>query len=115
MQATSTLSKKDQAKMQKLRLKASRRDQYKRYTRTRGGNAIYTIILLLFGAFSILPMIYCIITSFKPLDELLIFPPKFYVVNPTRFRFPATRLTACLLAWLQPFYMLLLPPWRPMF
>lgn len=83
MQATSTLSKKDQAKMQKLRLKASRRDQYKRYTRTRGGNAIYTIILLLFGAFSILPMIYCIITSFKPLDELLIFPPKFYVVNPT--------------------------------
>ena len=69
--------------MQKLRLKASRRDQYKRYTRTRGGNAIYTIILLLFGAFSILPMIYCIITSFKPLDELLIFPPKFYVVNPT--------------------------------
>lgn len=83
MQATSTLSKKDQAKMQKLRLKASRRDQYKRYTRTRGGNAIYTIILLLFGAFSILPMIYCIITSLKPLDELLIFPPKFYVVNPT--------------------------------
>ena len=83
MQATSTLSKKDQAKMQKLRLKASRRDQYKRYTRTRSGNAIYTIILLLFGAFSILPMIYCIITSFKPLDELLIFPPKFYVVNPT--------------------------------
>lgn len=83
MQATSTLSKKDQAKMQKLRLKASRRDQYKRYTRTRSGNAIYTIILLLFGAFSILPMIYCIITSLKPLDELLIFPPKFYVVNPT--------------------------------
>ena len=28
----------------------------KRYTRTRSGNAIYTIILLLFGAFSILPM-----------------------------------------------------------
>lgn len=81
MQAT--LSKKDQAKMQKLRLKATRRDQYKRYTRSRGGNTLYTLFLLIFGAFSILPMVYCVITSFKPLDELLIFPPKFYVVNPT--------------------------------
>lgn len=81
MQAT--MSKKDAAKMKKLHLKASRQDQYKRYTRSKGGNAIYTIFLLLFGAFSILPMIYCIITSLKPLDELLIFPPKFYVVNPT--------------------------------
>lgn len=83
MTTTSTLSKKDQAKMKKLRLKASRRDQYKRYTRSKGGNVFYTVFLLLFGMFSILPMVYCVITSFKPLDELLIFPPKFYVVNPT--------------------------------
>ena len=30
-----------------------------------------------------LPMIYCIITSFKPLDELLIFPPRFFISRPT--------------------------------
>ena len=28
-------------------------------------------------------MYYCIITSFKPLDELLVFPPRFYVISPT--------------------------------
>ena len=30
-----------------------------------------------------MPLIYSVITSFKPLDELLAFPPKFYVVRPT--------------------------------
>ena len=39
--------------------------------------------LLLFGIFSVLPLIYCITTSFKPLDELMIFPPRFLVTRPT--------------------------------
>ena len=30
-----------------------------------------------------LPFIYAILQSFKPLDEIFIFPPKFFVVNPT--------------------------------
>lgn len=30
-----------------------------------------------------LPLIYAVCTSFKPLDELLIFPPKFFVSRPT--------------------------------
>ena len=30
-----------------------------------------------------LPLIYCVSTSFKPLDELLIFPPRFFVHRPT--------------------------------
>lgn len=77
-----SISKSDARKLQKLRLKASRQDQYKRFTRTKAGNFFYTFFLIAFGLFSVLPMIYCIITSFKPLDELLVFPPKFYVVNP---------------------------------
>ena len=81
MQAT--MSKADQRKLQKLKLKASRRDQYKRFTRSKGGNFFYTLFLILFGLFSVLPMYYCIITSFKPLDELLVFPPRFYVISPT--------------------------------
>ena len=78
-----TMSKADARRLKKLKLKAARRDQYKRITRTRGGNFFYTLFLILFGLFSILPMYYCIITSFKPLDELLVFPPRFYVVSPT--------------------------------
>lgn len=78
-----TMSKADARRLKKLKLKAARRDQYKRFTRTRGGNFFYTLFLILFGLFSILPMYYCIITSFKPLDELLVFPPRFYVVSPT--------------------------------
>ena len=37
----------------------------------------------MFGLFTVFPLFYCIITSLKPLEELLIFPPKFYVVRPT--------------------------------
>lgn len=76
-----TMSKADAKKLKKLR--ASTRDQYKRFTRTRAGNFFYTLFLVIFGLYSVLPMYYCIITSFKPLDELLVFPPRFYVVSPT--------------------------------
>ena len=70
-------------KQKKLKLKTARRDQYKRYTRSAGGNVIYTLFLVLFGLYSILPMVYSVVTSFKPLDELLIFPPQFFVRRPT--------------------------------
>lgn len=59
------------------------KSQYKRYTRSRMGNIFYFTFLLLAGAYSVLPLIYCIATSFKPLEELLIFPPRFFVANPT--------------------------------
>ena len=57
--------------------------QYRRYTRSTAGNIFYFSVLFLAGAFTILPLIYCIVTSFKPLDELLIFPPQFFVKRPT--------------------------------
>lgn len=57
--------------------------QYKRYTRTKVGNFFYFAFLIIAGAFSVLPLIYCVCNSFKPLDELLIFPPRFFVYNPT--------------------------------
>ena len=61
----------------------ARRMEYKRYTRSRFGNVIYFTFLAAMGLFSVLPMIYCICTAFKPLDELLIFPPRFFVQRPT--------------------------------
>jgi len=57
--------------------------QYRRYTRSTAGNIFYFTMLFLAGAFTILPLVYCIITSLKPLDELLIFPPQFFVKRPT--------------------------------
>lgn len=44
---------------------------------------MYFIFLFLIGAFSVLPLVYCICTALKPLDELLVFPPRFFVYRPT--------------------------------
>lgn len=55
----------------------------RRYTRSKFGNFLIFAFLTAFGLFSVIPLIYCICTSFKPLDELLIFPPRFFVHRPT--------------------------------
>ncbi len=57
--------------------------QYKRYTRSKFVSAIFVIFLLTFGLVCVLPLIYCVATSLKPLDEILIFPPRFFVRRPT--------------------------------
>ena len=51
--------------------------------RSAGGDAGIIIFLLILGAFMFLPMLYAIMQSLKPLDELFMFPPRFYVRNPT--------------------------------
>ena len=51
--------------------------------RSRTGDAGITFILVILGAFMFLPMYYCVIQAFKPLDELWMFPPRFYVLKPT--------------------------------
>lgn len=51
--------------------------------RSRGGDAGITFILVILGIFMFLPMYYVVIQSLKPLDELWMFPPRFYVSNPT--------------------------------
>ncbi len=40
-------------------------------------------LLAVFGAFSALPLVYAVNNAFKPLDEIFIFPPRFFVFNPT--------------------------------
>lgn len=57
--------------------------QYRRYTRSKWGNFFYFFFLILFGLFSVLPIIYTVCTSLKPLEEILIFPPRFFVTRPT--------------------------------
>ena len=51
--------------------------------RSAGGDAGISIILILLGVFMFLPMYYVVIQSLKPLDELWMYPPRFYVMAPT--------------------------------
>ena len=52
-------------------------------SRSAGGDTGITILLTFLGAFMLLPMLYAIMQSLKPLDELWRFPPRFYVTKPT--------------------------------
>ena len=52
-------------------------------SRSGGGDAMITVMLVLLGAFMFLPMLYAIMQSLKPLDELFMFPPRFIVMKPT--------------------------------
>lgn len=45
------------------------------------------IILLLFGLFMAIPLVYAVMGSLKPLEELWYFPPRFFVENPTNKNF----------------------------
>ena len=51
--------------------------------RSAGGSVAMGIVVLIFALFSAFPLYYTIIQSLKPMTELWIFPPKFYVINPT--------------------------------
>ena len=65
--------------MQKMRV----RNHQVVLNRSLGGDAGIAFFLIIMGVFMFLPMYYVIIQSLKPLDELWMFPPKFYVVRPT--------------------------------
>ena len=51
--------------------------------RSAGGDGGIAFMLIILGAFMFLPMYYVVIQSLKPLDELFMFPPRFYVMKPT--------------------------------
>lgn len=51
--------------------------------RSVGGDIGINVMLIIFGAFMFLPMLYAFCQALKPLDELWMFPPRFFVRNPT--------------------------------
>ncbi len=53
------------------------------FNRSVGGDVAIDLLLIIFGAFMFLPMVYAISQSLKPLDELWMFPPRFFVRNPS--------------------------------
>lgn len=56
-------------------------------SRSTGGTVAIFTFLIIMGAFMVLPQIYVIVTAFKPLDEILAYPPKFFVRHPTLSNF----------------------------
>lgn len=54
-----------------------------RPTKSRVDNILSIVMLAILGAFMALPIVYIVSTAFKPMDELFMFPPRFFVHNPT--------------------------------
>lgn len=56
-------------------------------SRSIGGNAVIIVFLFAMSILMMLPLVYAIIQSLKPMEELFIFPPRFWVVRPTLSNF----------------------------
>ena len=58
-----------------------------RKNKIRTRSPFVTLLIFLFlailGIFMALPLVYAVMQAFKPLEELFIFPPRFFVSNPT--------------------------------
>lgn len=59
----------------------------KRLSRSGAGDILILVFLIAGGIFSALPLVYAINNAFKPLNELFIFPPQFFVRHPTLLNF----------------------------
>lgn len=55
----------------------------KKLSRSTPGNVLLFTVLILCGCFMALPLVYTVITAFKPPHEIFIFPPRFFVRDPT--------------------------------
>ncbi len=65
-------------------LKVLRRSKKKkRINRSKGGDIALFVFLAVFGCFSALPLVLTVSNAFKPLDEIFLYPPRFFVKNPT--------------------------------
>ena len=75
--------KKKQVTIDKLKVK----DKKKRINGSLGGDIAILVFLILLGLFMIFPIYYSVVQSMKPVEELFVFPPKLYVLNPTTRNF----------------------------
>ena len=55
----------------------------KRLNRSAGGDAAMFLFMAVLGLFSVLPILLSVFQSFKPLNEFFLYPPRFFVTNPT--------------------------------
>jgi ABC-type glycerol-3-phosphate transport system permease component len=55
----------------------------KNNSRSPVGNAAVFLFLLLFGIFFLFPIFYAVVTAFKPMNEIFLFPPRLLARQPT--------------------------------
>ena len=70
-----------------IKLRFRRRDGHVRTIRLSGARIVVYLVLLALVVFISLPLIYLVCTAFKPLNELYVFPPQFFVREPTMKNF----------------------------
>jgi len=75
--------KRRKVSIEKLKVK----DKKKQVNKSLGGDIAIFVFLCLLGAFMLFPLYYSLVQSVKPIEELFIFPPKLYVLNPTTKNF----------------------------
>jgi len=63
------------------------RTRSKKVSRSMWGNFFMLVFLMIFGVFIVLPIAYMFINAFKPINELFLYPPRFFVRNPTLSNF----------------------------
>lgn len=51
--------------------------------RSRGGDIGIYLMLILVGLFMVMPLVFTLTSAFKPLDEIYLYPPRFFVSHPT--------------------------------
>ena len=68
----------------KNKIKAKR---HKRVNRSMPTTIALGVLLMLMAAFMALPLLYAVISAFKPMEEFFLFPPRFFVQNPTTDNF----------------------------
>lgn len=62
-------------------VKRLRPRRHAQVNRSPAGNFFFFLFLFVLGVFTALPLVYSIVTAFKPLDELWKFPPSLILVN----------------------------------
>ena len=66
-----------------LKLMRKRGKSGVRLSRSAGGTAAIFLFLIVIGVFMALPIVYSLVQSIKPMEEIFAYPPKFFVKNPT--------------------------------
>ncbi len=67
----------------KTGIRAALRRRKLRRRRSLAVDIALSVLLGLFGLFSIFPLVYTVVSAFKPMSEIFIFPPRLTVDNPT--------------------------------
>ncbi len=71
------------------RVKHRRKDKQVALSRSKAGTVGISLFLFIMSLFMALPLLYTILQSIKPIEEYYIYPPKFFVINPTADNYKA--------------------------